>query len=235
MTDQTKPSVGITVSGNGLSINNLWLWMGVWLGGARPVALSAELPEPDRVPDALLLTGGTDIFPDRYGAVPKDGYRYDQARDELETAWIERADQADIPLMAICRGLQLLNVARGGTLHVDVRTIAQRRNYPGAGIWPSLTFRKKAKVKPDTRLESIVRTTDLTINALHTQAADAVGDGLQVTARDGDNVVQALEDKSRSFCLAVQFHPELLLYRKAHRSLFSALGEAARAHARFKS
>lgn len=235
MIDQPKPSVGITVSGKGLSVNNLWLWMGVWLAGARPVALSADLPEPETVPDALLLTGGTDVFPARYGAEPKVGYRYDQARDDLETALIKRADDGDIPLMAICRGLQLLNVARGGTLHLDVRTIAQRQNYPGAGIWPSLTFRKKAKVEPSTLLESIVETPDLTINALHRQAAYELGQGLVVTARDGDNVVQALEDSSRSFCLAVQFHPELLLYRKAHRQLFVALGEAAKSQALSKN
>ncbi len=231
MNIQAKPSVGITVSGKGLSPNNFWLWLGVWMAGARPVALSAELPEPDTIPDALLLTGGTDVFPDRYGAPAKVGYRYDHARDALEAAWIDRADQADIPLMAICRGLQLLNVVRGGSLHVDVHTIAQRQNYPGAGIWPSLTFRKKAKIKPDTRLESIVETTNLTINALHRQAADRLGEGLVIAALDGDNVVQALEDQSRSFCLAVQFHPELLLYRREHRQLFSALADAAKTRA----
>lgn len=224
-----RPTIGVTHSGRGAFFSNVWLWSGLWLAGARPVSLTSEAPNPRRPIDGLLLTGGSDVFPTRYGAEPKPGYNYHNARDEMEETWLKRADDHDLPVLAICRGLQLSNVVRGGTLYRDVRTIAERRNYPGAGIWPSLTFRKKASIEPDSRLASIVETTSLTINALHTQAVDALGEGLAVTARDGDQVVQALEDTTRSFFLAVQFHPELLLHRAKHRKLFGALRDAAAA------
>ncbi len=220
-----KPKIGIFVTGP--HINNAWLWLGVMWAGGKPIFLSADDPQFDGALDGLLLTGGSDIHPEVYGGVPKQGYAYDPKRDAAETTWIAQADDRDLPVLAICRGLQMLNVARGGDLHLDVRTIAERRNYPGAGIWLSLTFRKKATIEAGSMLRRIVGTQCLTINALHTQAANQIGDGLQVTARDGDHIVQALEDHSRSFCLAVQFHPELLLYSAQHRALFSGLVQAA--------
>jgi putative glutamine amidotransferase len=220
-----RPTIGIFVTGP--HINNAWLWLAVMWAGGKPVFISADDPHFDDALDGLLLTGGSDIHPELYGGIPKQGYAYDPKRDAAETTWIAQADDRDLPVLAICRGLQMLNVARGGDLHLDVRTIAERRNYPGAGIWPSLTFRKKATIEAGSTLRRIVNAGCLTINALHTQAANQIGKGLRVTARDGDSIVQGLEDPSRRFCLAVQFHPELLLYSAQHRALFSGLVRAA--------
>lgn len=221
-----RPRIGIIVAGP--HINNLWLILGVWWAGGSPVLVTAKEPRFEDGLDAIALTGGADVHPELYGGSPKSGYDYDIERDEMEKRWVARADERDIPLLAICRGLQLLNVVRGGDLHRDVRTIAERKHYPGAGIWPSLTFRKKAVVAEGCKLRKMVGTGLLTINALHTQATDRVGNNLEVTARDDNNVVQALEDPSRRFCVAVQFHPELLLYRAKHRAIFKGFVEAAR-------
>lgn len=221
-----KPRIGIIVAGP--HINNLWLMLGVWWAGGSPVFVTAKKPRYEDRLDAIALTGGADVHPELYGGTPKTGYAYDLKRDEMEKQWVARADERDIPLLAICRGLQLLNVARGGDLHRDVRTIAERKHYPGAGIWPSLTFRKTALIEEGSKLHAIVGGRHLTINALHTQATNVVGDNLQVTARDENNVVQALEDPSRRFCVAVQFHPELLLYRTKHRAIFKGFVEAAK-------
>jgi putative glutamine amidotransferase len=222
-----KPIIGVTHSVKGSTFSNILIRLALGHAGARMVSITADAPDPTHPIDGLMVTGGSDVFPERYGGELKPNYQYQMARDEMEAAWLTCAQEHDLPVLAICRGLQMSNVVRGGSLHFDVRTVAERNNYPGAGVWPSLTFRKMASIEPESRLASIVETTNLTINALHTQAVDRVGDGLEVTARDGDNVVQAMEDRARRFFLAVQFHPELLLHRAKHRAVFKALGRAA--------
>ncbi|GAA3197074.1 MULTISPECIES: gamma-glutamyl-gamma-aminobutyrate hydrolase family protein [Streptomyces] len=150
--------------------------------------------------DGLIIAGGADVAPDRYGAAadPRTGPPA-PARDAWELALIEAASAAGVPLLGICRGLQLLNVARGGTLvqHLDGHngppgTFARHTVTPVAGT-------ALAAVLPE----------EVSVPTYHHQAVDRLGRDLAVSAYAADGTVEALEDPgARAFTLAVQWHPE---------------------------
>ncbi len=154
----------------------------------------------------LLLIGGTDVNPARYGvdAQPETD-EPDDARDQAEFDLIQEALTKDMPLFGICRGLQILNVYHGGTLvqHLppDSRhdTGAEDKAAPAHGI----------SIERPSLLARIAGARRWEVNSRHHQAADKVGDGLRVVARDSDDgVIEALERSDKTFVLAVQWHPE---------------------------
>jgi len=147
----------------------------------------------------LLLAGGTDIAPDRYGAARQsETDESDGPRDELEIALVEEALARDLPVLAICRGLQLLNVAMGGTLvqHIEGHRFPKQREVHAIAV------------APESRLASILGTHDYIVNSRHHQSVDRVGSGLRVAAIAPDGVIEALELPEKRFVLAVQWHPE---------------------------
>ncbi|MGB5831597.1 MAG: gamma-glutamyl-gamma-aminobutyrate hydrolase family protein, partial [Thiohalocapsa sp.] len=141
----------------------------------------------------------------------------------LETAVIENALAQGLPLLGICRGAQLLNVRLGGNLFQELRS---RRKHT-SNRWTILPL-KTLCVEPRTALHRLLATTKARINSLHNQGIDRIGNGLLVSGRDLDGIVQAIEDPSRPFLMGVQWHPEFLLYRRDQRELFRALTAAAR-------
>jgi putative glutamine amidotransferase len=149
--------------------------------------------------DGLLLTGGTDVDPALYGA-PRhpETDRPDRDRDSLETALLREALDRDLPVLAICRGLQLLNVALGGTLiqHIEGHRCP---NQPAA---------HPITIASHSRLESILEVDEYIVNSRHHQCVDQVAGGLVVVARALDKVIEALELPGKRFVLAVQWHPE---------------------------
>lgn len=175
--------------------------------------------------DGLIVTGGKDVESSRYGQTPhptNDVPRVD--RDDLEFALLERALDRDIPFFGICRGMQVLNVLRGGTLiqHLP-EVIGSERYNAGGGVFspnPALTV-------PGTRLAEIVGE-QLTVQSYHHQAIDAVGQGLTVSARGDDGVIQAVDIDGATFGLAVQWHPEV---SPEDLRLFEALVDAAAEYA----
>ncbi len=136
---------------------------------------------------------------------------------------IDHALAKDLPLLGICRGAQLLNVRLGGTRLQELRSRRKRTS----NRWTILPL-KNLCVEPRTALYRLLATTEARINSLHNQGIDRIGDGLQVSGRDLDGIVQAIEDPARPFLMGVQWHPEFLLYRRDQRRLFRALTEAAR-------
>jgi putative glutamine amidotransferase len=149
--------------------------------------------------DGLLLAGGSDIDPAIYGAPrhPKTE-EPDPARDSLEIILLREALERDLPVLAICRGLQLLNVVLGGTL---VQHIEGHR-YPEQPDVHPIT------IASHSRLRSILGADEFVVNSRHHQCVDRVASGLVVVARAPDNVVEALELPGKRFVLAVQWHPE---------------------------
>ncbi len=180
--------------------------------------------------DGLLFPGGVDIHPSRYGeeVLPGCG-TIDTARDAVELRLAGWAIEEGKPLLAICRGIQILNVAAGGSLYQDIASLvpqAQRHDwYPG---YPRDQLSHRVHVAAGTRLSKIVGGSWLDVNSLHHQAAKAVGNGLLVSALAPDGIIEGLELAQHPFAVAVQWHPEELAATHSHaRSLFTAFVQAA--------
>ena len=180
--------------------------------------------------DGLLLTGGSDINPVNYNQTRiRESDTPDDARDELELRLCKEALAADVPIFAICRGLQVLNVACGGTLIQHLPATDVHRQKPPQNAEPGKhPAAHRVQVKPDTRLAEIVGAGQLEVNSRHHQAAtEPVAAGLIVSARSEDGIVEGLEDPSVSFAVAVQWHPEdRILVSEADRKLFEAFAAA---------
>ncbi|MHB8219510.1 MAG: gamma-glutamyl-gamma-aminobutyrate hydrolase family protein [Acidimicrobiales bacterium] len=193
--------------------------------GARPVLLPPCGPggAADVVGalDALVLIGGGDVDPATYGRPAHPATSgVDPSRDAGELALLAAALDADLPVLAICRGHQLLNVAQGGTLvqHVP-ELVGHQGHQPGPGRF--------APVDVVTEPGSVVAAAlgeRATVSCSHHQAVDTVGEGLAVTARSVDAVIEAVELEGHRFAVGVQWHPE----ETADRRLLDALVSAAR-------
>ena len=193
-----------------------------WYGG-RPLQLRPGQAIPEIDYHGVVVTGGHDIDPVLYAAEPEVEPRYDRARDALEMAVIRDALTRGLPILGICRGAQLLNVCRGGSLHQELRS----RREKTSNRWTVLPL-KTLCIDTGTRLAALMGTRHARINSLHNQAIDRVGDGLRVSGRDLDGIVQAVEDPGQGFLVGVQWHPEFLILLRRQRRLFGALVEQAR-------
>ncbi len=200
--------------------------------GAVPVALPALAAEDaalvlERV-DGLLLSGGDDVDPALYGQPPHAKLRaVDRRRDDFELALVREAWRRDQPILAICRGQQVLNVALGGTLLQDIPSeLGVVADHDARG---ERTSRRHAvEVLERTRLRAILGRDHFEVNSIHHQAVDRLGDGLAVSARSPlDGVVAGLEARERRFVVAVQWHPESFWNQPdSFQCLFDAHAEA---------
>lgn len=166
--------------------------------------------------DGVVLTGGGDLQPARYGAdIEPETDRVDPDRDRFDLAVMDRVLARRTPALAVCRGIQILNVAAGGTLnqHVPTHTCLDR---------PKDTAHE-VEIVAGTRLATVLGPGRFEVNSLHHQGIDRVGDGLIVSARAPDGLVEGLEPVDRDHLLAVQWHPELLRTRPEHLALFEDL------------
>jgi putative glutamine amidotransferase len=202
-------------------------------GDAREMRLffPAGGPGPaDFAVDGLCLTGGGDLDPAHYGQPTRPGCQPpDPERDEMELALLELVRDRRVPVFAICRGIQVLNAARGGTLVQDLaleRPQAGRHSF--SGEFPRHHLAHEIRVAPGSRLHAILGAETCRVNSLHHQALDALAPGFTVTATAPDGVIEAIEgvDEGR-FELGVQFHPEDLQEHAPMRRLFEAFVAAA--------
>jgi putative glutamine amidotransferase len=199
--------------------------------GGIPVVLPPIAP-PD-VPaliarlQGICLSGGPDLDPAAYRAqAHAELGPVEPELDDFELEIARAADAAGLPILGICRGCQVLNVARGGTLHqhlpdcTDGR-LAHRQTEPGHVTTHAVT------VARDSRLARICDCGDIEVNSFHHQAADVLGRGLRAVAWSPDGVIEAIEDPDAVLYLGVQWHAEGLIERPEQRALFRALIEAA--------
>lgn len=183
--------------------------------------------DPDRAVemDGLLITGGIDIDPETYGGGEHPSIvRSDPKRDEMEIALLKRAVEEGMPVMGICRGMQLIDLFHGGTLHPHIHDLELDYPHPHTPL-PLRTV----TIEPQTRLYTIVGTSTLRVNALHHQAVDAIGEGLRIAAHDRNGIVQAIESTTDRFILGLQWHPEFMPYAWHTRRIFSAFSKAVKA------
>lgn len=175
--------------------------------------------------DGVVVSGGHDVEPVLYAQESAVLPRYDRERDEFESALIDEALARGTPLLGICRGAQLLNVRLGGDLHQDLSNHRRHTSHRR-----TLLPLKKISIREGSRLACLLGARDLRVNSLHRQAIDRLGDGLSVSARDRDRIVQGIEHAEFDFLIGTQWHPEFLIHRRADRALFAGLVEAARKH-----
>lgn len=217
-----RPRIGVT--GNARRWAPAW-WctrLALALVGARAVRISVRHQPAETGFAGLVIGGGNDISPEHYGGDVQAPVRADSARDALEMRWIRHAVAAGIPLLGICRGAQLINVVLGGNLHQDVRPLRRRtRNRPG--LLPT----KTVHLVPGSTLAAICGAERLRVNSLHHQAIDRCGNGLRVSGRDLDELVQGVESAVGQPVLGVQWHPEYLWYLPRQRRLFRWLSARA--------
>ncbi len=180
----------------------------------------------------LLLAGGVDIEPRRYGAPRSEKVIHiDVDRDETELFLTRWALAKGLPILAICRGAQILNVAAGGTLIQDIpsqrpKKLKHDRFHPPH---PLDELAHAVDIAPGSRLADILGAKSLTVNSRHHQALDRLGSGLTMSARASDGIIEGIEAPAARFAVAVQWHPEnLLLAQPAMQRLFHTFIEAAR-------
>jgi putative glutamine amidotransferase len=180
-------------------------------GGGAVVVLPPQPPTPDAVAavlstlDGLYLAGGYDVDPERYGALAHretDAPRSD--RDAWEIALFRGAAERGLPVLGVCRGAQVINVARGGTLIQHLPDVLGHTDYQRGD---TIYRRVAVTVSPGTALSELHPATR-DVPVYHHQAIDRLGDGLTVSARSADGIIEAVEDPSLDFCVAVQWHPE---------------------------
>ena len=210
----------------------------IGVAGAIPVLLppvgEAMLATLDRL-DGLLLSGSpSNVHPELYGVAKSlTPGKHDKFRDGTTLPLAREALRRGMPLLAICRGIQELNVAMGGTLHQLVHALPGRDDHrAGKGELDHL-FRLKHTVGLTGQLARLLEADTIMVNSLHEQAIDRVADGLEVEAVAEDGTVEAVRVRdAKGFAFGVQFHPEWhWATDRASRAIFEAFGEACRRYA----
>jgi putative glutamine amidotransferase len=173
--------------------------------------------------DGLVMAGGADIEPAHYGAAHQEGTDKPRTeRDASELGLYRAAREANLPVFGICRGLQIMAVAHGGSLHQhlpDVVGNTLHRDAPGTFNDHGATF------TPGSLIADLVGATEITVNSSHHQAVDSPGD-LTVTGYAEDGTIEVCEDPSAEFVLGVQWHPEFSNNEKISENLFQAFVKA---------
>ncbi|GIF18519.1 putative glutamine amidotransferase [Actinoplanes tereljensis] len=188
--------------------------------GGRAVIIPPDDRDPDvlRVLDGLLLAGGPDVEPARYGAAPEPLTESRPERDAGEFLLVQRALATDLPILGVCRGMQVLAVAAGGSLHQHLPDVlGHERHRPAPGVYGE----QEARFQPGSMIAKLMGD-DVAIHCYHHQGVAEAGT-LTVTGYTEDGLAEAIEDQDRRFVLGVQWHPEVI---RDHR-LFGALVEAA--------
>ncbi len=238
----SKPIIGITTGGRGEGYIKSRHYREYYSAPAayvdavrRAGGLPLLLPPGDdwrdalRLLDGVVVTGGTDIHPSEYGGDCRNPHLLpaDRERDRAELSLLRHLlAERRLPLLCICRGLQVLNVAAGGTLHEHIPDIREADIHRDeAGLWAM----QAVHVAPDSLLARVMGSAARVTSSGHHQAAKAIGQCLRITATAEDGIVEALEMPGHPWLLAVQWHPEVTAAQDpSQQALFDALVAKAR-------
>jgi putative glutamine amidotransferase len=217
-----RPRIGVT--GSARRGRAMW-WcnaLAVRLAGGVPVRLVPGEAASCRNLDGLVIGGGDDIGAELWRGHLVPDVRIDPERDRMELALLEQAERRDLPVLGICRGAQMLNVFRGGSLHADIHAVFERASRRRTAL-PL----RRVSLTPGSRLSAILGADRTRVNSLHHQAVDRPGEGLTPVARDRAGIVQAVEAAGDRLLIGVQWHPEFLVYHGRQHGLFRAVVKAA--------
>ena len=233
-----KPIIGITsdIDENGETFLKADFSRAILRAGGIPMVLPAGLETGNieeictRI-DGLLLSGGEDVNPLLFGEEPaKELGKIAPERDSMEMALAKCAIGKDLPVLGICRGHQILNVALGGTIHQHIYTDLEgpilQHNQQADRDYPTHT----AEVTEGSRLAEYASSTEILVNSIHHQAVNVVPEPLKVVATAKDGIIEALESTKHRFVMSVQWHPEALSNREDETSLnlFKGFVDASR-------
>ena len=199
--------------------------------GGIPRILYPGVPDSEFADiDGLLLTGGGDIHPDYFDAAWHPSLIFvDEDRDALEIPLCQQALEDDLPVFGICRGIQVMSVAMGGNLYQDIPSEYPRNALPHKQKVGDA--RHNIQIESDSLLSELVGKTADDVNSSHHQAVNAIGGEFVITAQSEDDIIEAIEDRSKRFALGVQYHPERMIdtaeFREHRRKLFEAFIKAA--------
>ena len=190
-----------------------------------PIVDQQDVPATLTAVHGLLLTGGGDVQPSRYKAHPTAETRnVDPLRDAFDIRLITQAIDTDLPLLATCRGMQILNVTLGGSLVQHVPAVTghnhDRSDHWHGGVHP-------VKIEPDSHLAAAIGSTEVIVNSLHHQAVCEAAPGTRAVAWSEDDTVEAIEVPGSPHIVAVQWHPELLEDYPEQQGLFRQLIDQA--------
>jgi putative glutamine amidotransferase len=179
--------------------------------------------------DGLLFTGGGDIHPERYGGkVHERVYSINLQRDHIEITLFQEARRIRLPFLGICRGIQVINVACGGTLYEDIcdqhPEALKHDYYPD---WSRDHLAHEVDIDPNSQLSRVLDQSQVRVNSLHHQAVREVSPDLVIVAHAPDGIVEGIELPGHPFGMAVQWHPECLQAYQAMRALFTNFVAAA--------
>lgn len=203
--------------------------------GACPLLIPLGQPEKNLKTifaklDGILFTGGGDIHPDQYHSSPHPLVdEVDKERDQIEIFLVKESIEKNLPFLGICRGIQVINVALGGTLYedlVDQRPASLRHSY--FPEFPRQYLAHKIQIEPQSQLAGILGRSSAPVNSLHHQGLKLLAPGLRASAYAPDGLVEACEIPSHRFGLAVQWHPEWLPEEAAMPTLFEHFVAAAK-------
>jgi putative glutamine amidotransferase len=198
----------------------------VEVAGGRPLIIP---PVEDAVEetldalDGLILSGGADVGPETYGAAPHpETLSVQPERDRAELALLEGALARELPVLAICRGMQLLNILRGGDLHQHLPELVEHQGHRET---PGVFSDHDVRIEPGSRIAELIGSS-VPVKSSHHQGLRRVGEGLEVAGSAEDGSIEAIEDPARRFAIGVLWHPE----EGEDKRLFEALVDEARAY-----
>ncbi|MGK7391113.1 MAG: gamma-glutamyl-gamma-aminobutyrate hydrolase family protein [Candidatus Cyclobacteriaceae bacterium M2_1C_046] len=252
-----KPVIGITGPDKGGGAAWFFTSLSIRIAGGKPKRITPSRPAKIKEIDGLILGGGADVDPERYGEIRKEDLLSDEEtkgrsfinwvelilsiilypiflifrkiyasksvpmdkdRDELEFGLLKEAVNRNLPIIGICRGMQLINIHFNGSLHQDIKNF-----YVEVPQVTSIFPKKTILIAPDSCLAGVLKTLDCKVNALHNQAIKEPGEGIVIVAREPNDVVQGIEHTGFPFVIGVQWHPEYLIQKRKQRAIFKKL------------
>lgn len=219
-----KPRIGVTLSDRGNRVLWWFIWLGVALAGGRAVWVSPNRSsQPLERFDGFIISGGKDIHPSLYDQAPLGlDKHYDPPRDALESHVIQYASQNRLPLFGICRGMQMINVVHGGTLHQEAQEILEDF-LPSKSLFSKVIGRREIAVNPHSQLYRILGGHKrYFVNSIHHQAVNVLANDFSTCAKEKNGLIQAIEyiGTQHPLMFGVQWHPELMLHANSARRLF---------------
>lgn len=227
-----KKLIGVTTSSNNHYIFYLLIKLNLWLAGAKSCRLHPHKKVELNKFSAFVISGGEDINPHLYGQENTHSIHINNERDCFEKIVIQHALQHNKPLLGICRGAQMINIQKGGTLHQNVSSTYEGF-IPTTSFWSKAFLRRAIHLFKNTKISKIFHPLkEVSVNSIHHQSINKLGQDLKVSAKDTLGVIQAIEHQTNQapFILGVQWHPELLLFQKKHRKIFKTFVNATRKH-----